>query len=569
MITGAEALVRSLIAEGVDTVFGYPGGAIMPVYDKLLDYTSQLRHILVRHEQGAIHAAEGYARVSNRPGVVIVTSGPGVANVITGLSDAMMDSTPVVVISGQVDSRYLGSDAFQETDVVGITQPITKWAFQVRRAADIPAAVARAFYIATTGRPGPVVLDIAKDAQFGELEWHYEKLDYIRSYNPRPRVANRSVSIVAAMINRSRRPLLLAGHGIMISGAENHLLRLAEKADIPVATTLLGLSTIPTGHRLNKGMLGMHGNIGPNYLTNSADLIISVGMRFDDRVTCNLQRYAPQARKVHIDIDASEFNRNVNVDATIHGDATDVLRALLPQVAPAKHTEWIESFDSCNAVEDERVKEVELHHDGPITMGQVAECISKATGNKAVLVTDVGQNQMMCARYFRFTLPRSIVTSGGLGTMGFGLPAAIGAKIAAPERCVCCFMGDGGFQMTIQELGTIMQYHTPVKMIVLDNCFLGNVRQWQELFFNARYSQTPMLNPDFCAIAKAYDIPAERCDSLEGLPGAVERMLSADGPYLLVVGIDKTDNVFPMIPLGAAVDEILLNKTEKFIYPQS
>ncbi len=560
--------MRSLIAEGVDLVFGYPGGAIMPVYDKLYDYTSQLRHILVRHEQGAIHAAEGYARITNRPGVVIVTSGPGVANVITGLSDAMMDSTPVVVISGQVNSKFLGSDAFQETDVVGITQPITKWALQVRRAADIPAAVARAFYIASTGRPGPVVLDIAKDAQTGELEWKHEKLRFIRSYNPRPKISPADIVHAAHIINAAQRPMILAGHGVMISGAEKELLALAQKADIPVATTLLGLSTIPSDHPLNKGMLGMHGNIGPNFQTNKADVILAVGMRFDDRVTCDIDRYAPNATIIHIDIDSSEFNRNVRVDATIHGDARDALLALTPLIEPAKHTKWNEQFDRCNQVERDTVMRAELRHDGKITMGEVAASLAEATNNQAVLVTDVGQNQMMGARYFRYTMPRSIITSGGSGTMGFGLPAAIGAKMGAPERTVVYFGGDGGFQMTIEELGTIMQYGTAVKMVVLDNSYLGNVRQWQELFFNGRYSQTPLLNPDFVAVAKAYGIPGERVEERAFLPAAISRMLSHDGPYLLVVAIEEMDNVFPMIPIGASVEEILLNKTEKFTYPE-
>lgn len=565
IITGSEALIRSLIVEGVDLVFGYPGGAILPVYDKLYDHTSSLQHILVRHEQGAIHAAQGYARVSNRPGVVIVTSGPGAANVITGLSDAQMDSTPVVVISGQVSSQFLGSDAFQETDVVGITQPITKWALQVRRAADIPAAVARAFYIAASGRPGPVVLDIAKDAQIGQLEWtEYKKLKFIRSYNPRPSVSPRAMVEAAALINAAERPLILAGHGVMIAGAEQQLAELAEKADIPVATTLLGLSAIPTDHPLNAGMLGMHGNIGPNYLTNKADLIIAIGMRFDDRVTSDTAKYAPNAKILHIDIDSSEFNRNVKVHSAIHADARDALSQLVPLVEPAKHSAWRALFSKCALAEQEHVITPELSHSGPITMGQAVKAVADATAGEAVLVTDVGQNQMMAARYFRFAFPRSIVTSGGLGTMGFGLPAAIGAKMAAPDRTVCYFCGDGGFQMTIEELGTIMQYQTPVKMIVLNNDFLGNVRQWQDLFFGKRFSQTPMLNPDFCMICRAYGIEAETVNDAAHLPAAVKRMLDCPGPYLLNVRIASEGMVFPMIAPGAAVDDIMLNKDSKF-----
>lgn len=569
MITGAEALLRALEAEGVDLVFGYPGGAILPVYDRLYDHTDKIKHVLVRHEQGAIHAAQGYARVTNRPGVVIVTSGPGAANVITGLSDALVDSTPVVVISGQVGSRFLGSDAFQETDVVGITQPITKWALQVRRPEDIPAAVARAFYLARTGRPGPVVLDIAKDAQIGELEWHYEPMKFIRSYNPRPVVSPSELVAAADMLNSAKRPMILAGHGVMISGAEEELVELAEKADIPVATTLLGLSVIPTGHPLNKGMLGMHGNIGPNFLTNDADVILAVGMRFDDRVTGDTDHYAKNAKIIHIDIDSSEFNRNVKVARTIHADARDALRQLIPLVDSTKRPDWTARFDVCNAVEKECVKERELHHDGKLTMGEVIDAVSREVGHDAVLVTDVGQNQMMSARYFSYTSPRSIVTSGGLGTMGFGLPAAIGAKMAQPERTVCFFGGDGGFQMTIQELGTIMQYGTAVKMVVLNNHFLGNVRQWQDLFFNKRFSQTPMANPDFCAIASAYGIKNRKVENREELKDAVAEMIAYDGPFLLNVLVEETDNVFPMIPAGGNLKNIMLDKDNHFVYPET
>ena len=561
-ISGAEALVRSLLEEGVDTVFGYPGGAILAVYDRLYDYSDKLRHILVRHEQGAVHAAQGYARVSGRTGVVIVTSGPGAANVITGLSDAMMDSTPLVVITGQVGEQYLGSDAFQETDVVGITQPITKWSHQVRRPEDVPAAVARAFYIAASGRPGPVVLDIAKDAQTGLLDWNYEPVRFIRSYNPAPALDRLAIARAADLINAAERPMILAGQGVTLADASDPLTRLAEKAQIPVGCTLLGLSALPSAHPLMKGMLGMHGNIGVNVNTNRADVIIAVGMRFDDRVTGNTDAYAPQAKIIHIDIDPSEFNKTVPADVAVNADAAEALKALLPLVAEAAHDSWIASFDRHNAVEEQTVKVVELHRQSPkrMTMGEVIDRVSSATADKAVAVTDVGQNQMMSARYFRFSEPRSFISSGGLGTMGFGLPAAIGAKIAAPQRTVCLFCGDGGFQMTIQELGTIMQYNVGVKMILLNNNFLGNVRQWQNLFFRQRFSQTPMLNPDFIAVAAAYGIAGENVTSREQLDDAIARMLADDKPYLLNVDIDETDMVFPMTPVGKAVDFIMLDK---------
>ena len=563
-ITGAEGLIKSLIAEGVDRVFGYPGGAIIPVYDKLYDYTDQLKHILVRHEQGATHAAQGYARVTGRPGVVIVTSGPAATNVITGVSDALMDSTPLVVITGQVASSFLGSDAFQETDVVGITQPITKWAYQVRRPEDIPWAVARAFYIANSGRPGPVVLDIAKDAQVGMLEWEHKKCDYIRSYIPYPKINENDIKKAADIINAAQRPMIISGHGVMISGAEKELAAIAEKANIPVTATLLGLSTIPSNHPLYKGMLGMHGNIGPNINTNRCDVLIAIGMRFDDRVTGDTSKYARQAKIIHIDIDSSEFDKNIKTDATIHGDAREVLEKLLPLINPADHSEWLATFDIYDKVEHEKVIEREVYRtEGTMTMGEVANKVSKATGDKAVLVTDVGQNQMFSSRYFRYTDPKSILTSGGLGTMGFGLPASIGAKMGAPERTVCFFTGDGGLQMTIQELGTIMEYGTDVKIILLNNNFLGNVRQWQELFFNSRFSQTPMINPDFVAIANAYGIAAENVETREQLDDAIARMLNHKGAYMLNVNIDHTDMIFPMIPAGAAIDDIMLNATEK------
>lgn len=562
-ISGADALIRSLICEGVDLVFGYPGGSIIPVYDRLYDYQDRLKHILVRHEQGATHAAQGYARVTGRPGVVIVTSGPAATNIITGVGDALMDSTPLVVITGQVATPFLGFDAFQETDVVGITQPLSKWSYQIRRAEDIPRAVARAFYIASNGRPGPVVLDLTKDAQTGMMEFDYEKCNFIRSYNPYPEIKKADVEKVAELINAAERPMILSGHGVMISGAEKELAALAEKADIPVAATLLGLSTMPSDHPLYKGMLGMHGNIGPNINTNRADLLVAVGMRFDDRITGNVKTYAPNARIVHIDIDASEFDKNIATDATIHGDARQALEALLPLVRERRHAEWLASFDEPARVEREKVVMREVYpKEGRMTMGEVVNKVSEATDNSAIVVTDVGQNQMFSARYSRFSRPRSMVTSGGLGTMGFGLPAAIGAKMGAPDRTVCFFTGDGGLQMTIQELGTILEYQTDIKIILLNNNFLGNVRQWQSLFFHDRFSQTPLVNPDFVMIANAYGIAAENVETRDTLDAAIGRMVKHDGAYLLNVNIDETDMIFPMTPAGANVDHIMLSPTE-------
>lgn len=562
-ISGADALLQSLICEGVDLVFGYPGGSIIPVYDRLYDYQDQIKHVLVRHEQGATHAAQGYARVTGRPGVVIVTSGPAATNVITGLSDALMDSTPLVVITGQVATPFLGFDAFQETDVVGITQPITKWSYQIRRPEDVAPAVARAFYIASTGRPGPVVLDFAKDAQVGLTEFNYKKCDYIRSYIPYPEIDDTDLQRAANIINASERPMILSGHGVMIANAEKELAEFAEKGDIPVAATLLGLSTMPSSHRLYKGMLGMHGNIGPNINTNRADAIIAIGMRFDDRITGNVKTYAPNAKIIHIDIDSSEFDKNIATTATVHGDAREVLKKLIPLIEPKKRTEWLGTFEQPEKVELEKVIEPAIHPTGErMTMGEVVNRVSEATGHNAIVVTDVGQNQMLSARYFKYTEPRSILTSGGLGTMGFGLPAAIGAKMGAPDRTVCFFTGDGGLQMTIQELGTILEYHTDVKIILLNNNFLGNVRQWQALFFNDRFSQTPLVNPDFVMIAKAYGLGAEEVKCRDELDGAIERMLNHDGAYLINVNIDEHDMIFPMTPAGSNVDHIMLNASE-------
>lgn len=558
-ITGAKALIESLLKEGVDTIFGYPGGAIMPVFDALYDYHDQLNHILTRHEQGASHAAQGYARVSGKVGVCLVTSGPAATNTVTGISDAMLDSTPLIVISGQVGAPLLGTDAFQEIDVVGITQPITKWAFQIRRAEDIAWAVARAFYIARSGRPGPVVLDITKNAQFQEFEFEYTPCNYIRSYIPIPPVNDEQIAVAADLINNAKRPYALVGQGVVLSGAEKELKDFLEKADIPAAWTLLGASAMPTDFRLNKGFLGMHGNVAPNLKTNECDVLIAIGMRFDDRVTGNLNNYAKQAKVVHLDIDIAEIDKNVKADAPVLGTAKETLPALTAKINPATHTEWIESFKFHEDREFNRVIQRELHPEsGEMTMGEVIGKISEATHHKAVIVTDVGQNQMMAARYSKYTETRSLVTSGGLGTMGFGIPAAIGAKVGAPERTVVMFCGDGGFQMTIQELGTIMQENIGVKMVILNNHFLGMVRQWQEMFFDERYSFTEMKNPDFVAIAKAYGIDGREVLERENLDDAIADMLKDDKPYLLVVSVEKKGMVYPMVPAGASVTEIVL-----------
>lgn len=559
LISGAEALMRSLIHEEVDTIFGYPGGAIMPVYDALHDHQDTLKHILVRHEQGATHAAQGYARVSGKTGVVLVTSGPAATNAITGIADAMIDSTPMVVIIGQVGAALLGTDAFQETDVVSITQPICKWSYQVRNAEDIPGAIARAFYIAREGRPGPVVIDFAKNAQIAKFEYSYKKCNFIRSFVPVPEVEPWSIDAAAALINSAKKPFALVGQGVILANAEKELNAFLEKADIPAGWTLLGSSAMPTDHRLNKGMLGMHGNIGPNIKTNECDVLIAIGMRFDDRVTSDLNTYARQARVIHFDIDPAEINKNVKAEVAVLGDAKLTLAMVTEKLNQAKHTEWIDSFTEYEKTEQEKVIEPELNPAGhELSMGEVIRKVSEATENKAVLVTDVGQNQMMASRYFKFTQTRSMVTSGGLGTMGFGLPAAIGAKIGAPDRTVCLFTGDGGIQMTIQELGTILQEGTGVKVIVLNNNFLGMVRQWQELFFNDRYSETHMKNPDFIMIAKAYGINGRAVSQREELDEAIAEMLSDDKPYLLEVKVETKGMVYPMIPTGSSISDIML-----------
>ena len=558
-ITGAEALMRSLEHQGVTTLFGYPGGSIMPVFDALFDHSAQLNHILVRHEQAAAHAAEGYARVSGKVGVCLVTSGPGATNTITGIADAMIDSTPIVVIAGQVGTPFLGSDAFQEVDLVGITQPISKWSYQIRRAEDVPMAVAKAFYIAQSGRPGPVVLDFAKNAQVESFEYEPVDVDFIRSYVPVPDTDMTSLEEAAKMINSAKRPFALVGQGVTLGNAQKELLTFLEKADIPCGTTLLGLSDIPTSHRLNKGMLGMHGNLGPNVKTNECDVLIAIGMRFDDRVTGNLATYARQAKIIHLDIDPAERNKNVKVDVAVMGDCKQTLPQLTDMITFAHHEEWIASFREHEQLEYERVIKNEVYPaDGPLKMGEVARAVSDAAGDKAVLVTDVGQNQMLSARYFRYNRNRSIITSGGLGTMGFGLPAAIGATFGDSERIICAFMGDGGLQMSIQELGTIMEQKAPVKIILLNNNYLGNVRQWQAMFFNRRYSFTPMMNPDYMKIAEAYGIPSRLVVKREELSQGIEQMLNTDGPFLLEVAVIEEGNVLPMTPPGGTVNEMLL-----------
>ena len=558
-ITGAEALMRSLEHQGVKTLFGYPGGSIMPTFDALYGHRDQLNHILVRHEQGATHAAQGFARVSGKVGVCLVTSGPGVTNTITGVADAMLDSTPIVVIAGQTPVSLLGTDAFQEVDLVGITQPITKWSYQIRRAEDVAWAVARAFYIAKSGRPGPVVLDFTKNAQTDMVDYESVDLDFIRSYDPIPDTDRVELQHAADLINAAERPLVLVGQGVELGNAQEELRAFLEKADIPCGRTLLGLSAIPSDHPLNKGMLGMHGNLGPNVKTNECDVLIAVGMRFDDRVTGNVNTYARQAKIIHMDIDPAEINKNIKIDVPVLGDCKETLAELTKLVRENKHTEWIASFEEHEKKEFENVIEKEIYpKEGPLNMGEVVRVVSEATNNEAILVTDVGQNQLMAARYFKYTKNRSIVTSGGLGTMGFGLPAAVGATFGCPERTVCVFMGDGGLQMSIQELGTIMEQQAPVKMILMNNNYLGNVRQWQEMFFGGRYSFTPMVNPDYMKIASAYGIPARRVINREDLQEAVQEMLATDGPFLLEACVVEEGAVMPMTPPGGTVSEMLL-----------
>lgn len=558
-ISGSEAVVKCLIEEGVDILYGYPGGAIMPVYDELYKYQDEIHHVLCRHEQGATHSAQGYARISGKVGVAMATSGPGATNLITGIADAQIDSTPMVCITGQVPSHLLGSDAFQETDIVGISTPITKWNHQITKASEIPEVIAKAFYIAKSGRPGPVLIDITKDAQFEEFDFKYEKCSGIRSYKPVPETDQEALNVAADLINNAKKPLVVWGQGVILGEAEEEFKAVIEKAGIPSAWTILGASAIPTSHPLNVGMVGMHGNYAPNILTNECDVLVAIGMRFDDRVTGNLATYAKQAKIIHFEIDPAEVDKNVKTDVAVLGDAKDSLKQLLPLLNPNSHNDWHQRFKDLYKIEFEKVIKADLHptKDG-LTMGEVLKEINVQTKGKAAIVSDVGQHQMIACRYAEFNESKSNITSGGLGTMGFGLPAAIGAKMAAPEREVISISGDGGYQMTIQELGTIFQTKAAVKVVVLNNDFLGMVRQWQQLFFDRRYASTEMVNPDFVAIAKGYHLNAKRVTKREELASAVEEMIASKEPYFLEVCVEKEDNVFPMIPSGASVSDIRL-----------
>ena len=559
-VSGSEAVILSLLEENVDTIFGYPGGAIMPIYDALYNYQNQINHILVRHEQGAVHAAQGYARVSGKVGVCFATSGPGATNLMTGIADAQIDSTPIVCITGQVPSHLLGSDAFQETDVLGISMPVTKWNFQVTRVEEIPEAIAKAFYIAKTGRPGPVLLDITKNAQFDEIDFKYAPCEKIRSYHPYPSLNSVQIEQAAELINNAKKPYILAGHGILISCAEKELLQLSEKADIPVAQTLLGLSCFPPEHKNNVGYLGMHGNYGPNIKTNECDVLIAIGMRFDDRVTGDLSKYAKQAKVIHIEIDPSEIDKNVKTTVGINADARLTLEALLPHIKNNKHTQWIEEFKECDRIEYEKVIKNQITPESDkLLMAEIIKKISDKTKGESVIVTDVGQHQMIAARYYQFKRPNHLVTSGGLGTMGFALPCATGAQLGAKDQQVIAIIGDGGFQMTLQELGTISQYQIPVKIVVLNNHFLGMVRQWQELFFEKRYSFTEMTNPNFPKIAEGFGIENNKISERSDLDDALDKLLNSKGPYFLEIEVEQEDNVFPMVPSGESVTNIRLD----------
>jgi len=560
-ISGSEAVLKILIAEKVKTIFGYPGGAIMPIYDALYDYQDKLNHILVRHEQGSTHAAQGFARTSGEVGVVFATSGPGATNLVTGLADAMIDSTPMVCITGQVFAHLLGTDAFQETDVVNITTPVTKWNYQVTDANEIPLALAKAFYIARSGRPGPVLIDITKNAQIQKFDFEeYITCNHIRSYRPKPIVREEYVEKAAKLINDAKKPFVIFGQGVILGEAEKEFKDFIEKGNLPAAWTILGLSALPTDHPLNVGMLGMHGNYGPNVLTNDCDVLIAVGMRFDDRVTGRLDKYAKQAKIIHLDIDPSEIDKNVKTTVPVWGDCKETLPILTKLIEKKSHKEWLEKFNEYKEKEKEQCVDKDLHPTSDVlSMGEVLDVLNELTEGNAVIVSDVGQHQMVACRYAKFNQTRSNVTSGGLGTMGFGLPAAIGAKLGAPERTVVCISGDGGFQMTLQELGTIMQNNINVKMIILNNEFLGMVRQWQELFNARRYSFTDIQSPDFVVLAKSYHIEGQKVSERKNLKNALKTMLDQDGPYLLEVAVGKELNVFPMVPQGCSVSEIRLS----------
>ncbi|MDO4782895.1 MAG: biosynthetic-type acetolactate synthase large subunit [Capnocytophaga felis] len=559
-MTGAEVLIKCLLAEGVDLAFGYPGGAIMPVYDELYKYQNQLKHILTRHEQGAIHAAQGYARATGRVGVVFATSGPGATNIITGIADAQIDSTPLVCITGQVAKHLLGTDAFQETDIIGISTPVTKWNYQITEADEITEVIAKAFYIARSGRPGPVLIDIVKSAQFDQVaHFNYKKCNGIRSYKPVPEIDPTKIEEAAQIINKAQKPYVIFGQGIVLAAAENELKTFLEKADIPAAATILGLSALPTNHPNYVGMVGMHGNYAPNVLTNACDVLIALGMRFDDRVTGDLNRYAKQAKIIHFDIDPAEIDKNVKTDVAILADVKEALQKIIPLIEEKKHTHWRDEFKKYDKEEYETVIKNELYPEKEgLTMGEVLELINKHSGEEAVIVSDVGQHQMMACRYAKFKNTRSKITSGGLGTMGFALPAAIGAKVGTPQKQVVAIIGDGGFQMTIQELGTIFQSQIPVKIVVLNNEFLGMVRQWQELFFDRRYASTEMTNPDFIKIAEGYHIESRLVTQRKDLEEAVKEMLASNKAYFLEVRVEKENNVFPMVPTGASVSEVRL-----------
>jgi acetolactate synthase-1/2/3 large subunit len=558
-VNGADAILKVLIKEGVETVFGYPGGAVLPLYDAVMKYHQKVHHVLVRHEQGAIHAAQGYARATGKVGVCIATSGPGATNLITGIADAMMDSTPVVCIIGQVVAPLLGTDAFQEADVIGLTMPVTKWNFQITTADEIPEAMAKAFYIARSGRPGPVVLDISKTAQVQMFDFKYEKCNKIRSYVPFYNIDIEKVKKAAALINAAKKPFILFGNGVVISGAEKELKQFVEKTGIPAAWTLLGLSGMDSDHPLNVGMLGMHGNYGPNIKTNECDLLIAIGMRFDDRVTGDVSTYAKQAKVIHIEADPAEINKIIHADIAILGDAKKALMKLIDHVTPNTHDEWVKEFKDCYKIEDTKVIQKDLYPSKEVlTMGEVVRLVSEKVKGDAIIVTDVGQQQMIASRYSKFKQSRSFITSGGLGTMGFGLPASMGAKLGRPDREVVLLCGDGGFQMTMQELGTISQYQIGVKIIILNNNYLGMVRQWQQLFFDKRYSFTKLQNPDFVKLAGAFSINARKVTVRGELTAAISEMIDHEGPYLLEVVVEKEDNVFPMVPAGASVSKIIL-----------